>query len=211
MSIFRTAGPYLTNIEASRPNRVSRSTHGAGVHRAEPVLSMIGRLFGRSSSEGEKRTASVPRRSPAHSARPAPRNVRSESEAQEFPIAHLPELRRFVAVSEDVEPGDVLVLDREQRGMSRPGDTPGDSAVIGVVSADPGRLKGRAAATVSGVVNCKVDAAYGRVLPGDSLTVSPTKGHAMHSTVHAPGAILGRAIEPLDSGRGLIKVLVTLR
>jgi ribosomal protein S28E/S33 len=123
----------------------------------------------------------------------------------------LPELRRFVAISEPVEPGDVIVLDRTCRGQMKPGDTAGDHAVIGVVAADPGRIIGRAAVTVSGVVTCKADAAYGPIHEGDTLTVSPTRGHAMHCPSHPTGAILGRALQSLDSGCGLIKVLVTLR
>jgi hypothetical protein len=207
MRIFRTAGPNLTGGDGAPATRVATSSLGGGVQRAEPVLSMIGRLFGRSSSE----TEAVVRSTSVDDGRVAAVRRRAARENPSAAIAHVPELRRFISVSEDVEPGDVLVLDRNIRGSSRPGDAPGDSAVIGVVSADPGRLKGRVATTVSGVVLCKVDATYGPVGPGDSLTVSPTRGHAMHSTIHGPGAILGRALEPLQSGRGLIKVLVTLR
>ena len=63
----------------------------------------------------------------------------------------------------------------------------------------------------SGIVSCKVDAGYGPVRVGDLLTVSPTPGHAMRSSDHTAGTVLGKALEPLDSGTGIIKVLVMLR
>lgn len=168
--------------------------------RTEPVLAMIGRLFSRSPARPEVgRELPTPRRS-----RPTPSEPRG-------PSLSGPELRRLVAISEPVEPGDVLVLDRHRRGQMHRGCVAGDSAVIGVVSADRSRLAERALVTVSGTVLCKADAEYGAIHIGDTLTVSPTAGHAMHSAIHGPGAILGHALEPLPGGRGLIKVVVTLR
>ena len=64
---------------------------------------------------------------------------------------------------------------------------------------------------LSGIALCKVDAGYGAVLPGDLLTTSPTPGHAMRTDNALPGTVIGKAIEPLDAGVGLIKVLVMLR
>ncbi len=64
---------------------------------------------------------------------------------------------------------------------------------------------------LSGVVFCKVDTDYGSIRPGDLLTTSPTPGHAMRAGDPQPGTILGKALEPLDAGTGLIKVLVMLR
>ena len=67
------------------------------------------------------------------------------------------------------------------------------------------------AVALSGTVFCKVDAGYGAIRPGDLLTASPTEGHAMRSRDAAPGTILGKALEPLDSGTGRIRMLVMLR
>ena len=64
---------------------------------------------------------------------------------------------------------------------------------------------------LSGMALCKVDAGYGSIMPGDLLTTSPTAGHAMRADDPPPGTILGKALEPLDTGTGLIKVLVMLR
>ena len=45
------------------------------------------------------------------------------------------------------------------------------------------------------------------------LTSSPTQGHAMKAIDHgrAFGAVVGKALRPLDSGRGLIPILITLQ
>jgi len=64
---------------------------------------------------------------------------------------------------------------------------------------------------VSGVALCKVDAGYGSIRPGELLTTSSTPGHAMRATEPMPGTILGKALEPLETGTGLIRVLVMLR
>ena len=64
---------------------------------------------------------------------------------------------------------------------------------------------------LTGTVPVKVDAGYGAIQVGDLLTTSATAGHAMRSADPRPGTILGKALEPLDAGTGLIKVLVMLR
>ena len=116
--------------------------------------------------------------------------------------------------------------------------TAADTGVFGIVAAEPGMVLGaeppgpekergestaasgetealrtvaRAPVALSGVAFCKVDAGYGSIRPGDLLTTSPTPGHAMHAHEPLPGTILGKALEPLDNGTGLIKVLVMLR
>ena len=63
----------------------------------------------------------------------------------------------------------------------------------------------------SGVVQCKVDADYGPVWPGDLLVTSPTPGHAMRQDLPLPGTVLGKALESLEKGTGTIRVLVMLR
>lgn len=65
---------------------------------------------------------------------------------------------------------------------------------------------------LTGQVWCWVDASYGAVRPGDTLTTSATMGHAMKVTNfnQAAGAIIGKAMSSLDEGRGLVLVLVNL-
>ncbi len=124
--------------------------------------------------------------------------------------------------TEAVEPGTVMVLADEE--TLRPSDEPYDRRVVGVVSGAgayrpgivldkrPGVL-GRAPIALLGKVCCKVDADFGPIAVGDLLTTSPTVGHAMRVSdpLSALGAILGKAMRALQSGRGAIPVLVTLQ
>ena len=57
----------------------------------------------------------------------------------------------------------------------------------------------------------KADAAYGAILAGDLLVASPTPGHVMRAIAPLPGTIVGKAAESLDTGSGLIEILVMLR
>jgi len=58
-----------------------------------------------------------------------------------------------------------------------------------------------------------VDADRSPVRVGDMLTTSSTPGHAMAvtDTSRAFGAVIGKALTPLKSGRGLVKVFVAAR
>src|SRR5258705_704461 len=64
-----------------------------------------------------------------------------------------------------------------------------------------------------GKVYCKVDAQYSSIEVGDLLTSSPTPGHAMKArdTLKAFGAVIGKALRPLDTGTGLIPILIALQ
>jgi hypothetical protein len=66
---------------------------------------------------------------------------------------------------------------------------------------------------LSGRVWVYADATRNPIAPGDLLTTSSTPGHAMKATSYrrAQGAIIGKAMSVLKSGRGLVLVLVTLQ
>lgn len=64
---------------------------------------------------------------------------------------------------------------------------------------------------LAGTTRCKADAGYGSIQVGDLLTVSPTVGHAMRAQNPAPGTVIAKALEPLASGTGVIRVLVMPR
>jgi hypothetical protein len=120
------------------------------------------------------------------------------------------------------EPGTVLVINSTGRLCTS--DDPYDTRVAGVVSG-AGELKPalvlqriqsperRSPIALVGKAFCKVDASFGNVAAGDLLTTSPTRGHAMKvgDRSRALGAILGKALASLESGRGLIPILVGLR
>ncbi len=120
------------------------------------------------------------------------------------------------------EPGTVLII--APSGKLSASVESYDTRVAGVVSG-AGELRPavilqrlqtqrrRSPIALIGKVFCKVDAAFGSVTAGDLLTTSSTQGHAMKVTdrTKALGAILGKALGPLDNGRGLIPILVSLR
>ncbi len=76
----------------------------------------------------------------------------------------------------------------------------------------------RAPVALAGVVPCKVSAENGVIKPGDLLVTSDTTGHAMRAAplqvgdveFYPPGTILGKAMESLDQGTGVILILVSL-
>jgi len=114
-----------------------------------------------------------------------------------------------------VTPGTVMVIDSE--GALRPSDRAYDKRVAGVISG-AGKYKpaivldkqesskNRMPIALMGKVYCKVDASYGAIEVGDLLTTSPTPGHAMKADdpMKAFGAVIGKALRPLEVGQDLI-------
>ena len=121
------------------------------------------------------------------------------------------------------EPGDVLAVSDSGSGAAVRTSATYSPAVVGVYSAAPAFVGGRSVTgddpsagvpvAILGVVDCKVSAENGPIRPGDLLVTSATPGHAMRADRERtlPGTILGKALESLDSGTGLIQVLVTLQ
>ena len=66
---------------------------------------------------------------------------------------------------------------------------------------------------VVGIVPCKVTSDNGPIHAGDLLVTSSIAGYAMKGTDRGKmlGAIVGKALEPLPVGTGMIQVLVTLQ
>ncbi len=122
----------------------------------------------------------------------------------------------------DAEPGTVMVFSDD--AALRACNQAYDKRVAGVVSG-AGDYKPavvldkrasshrRASVGLIGKVFCKADAQYAPIDVGDVLTTSPTIGHAMKATDSAAafGTVIGKALRPLQSGQGLIPILVTLQ
>jgi hypothetical protein len=65
---------------------------------------------------------------------------------------------------------------------------------------------------IVGVVPVKVTAENGAIQPGDLLVASSVPGRAMKAGPNPPqGSVIGKALEPLQAGIGLIKMLATLQ
>jgi len=122
----------------------------------------------------------------------------------------------------DVDPGTVMVI--EEDGRLRPSDTAYDRRVAGVISGAGdrrpaitlGRIRSAASrvpVALVGRVFCKADASEASIEVGDLLTTASRTGHAMKATdpERAFGAVLGKALAPLQSATGLIPILVTLQ
>jgi hypothetical protein len=127
-----------------------------------------------------------------------------------------------VAAAADFGPGTVMVL--TENGALQPSRNAYDKKVAGVISGAgddrPGLILGRCPSSKSrmplalvGRVYCKADAEYGPIDIGDLLTTSPTVGHAMQAAdpAKAFGAVIGKALQPLRSGQGLVRILVALQ
>jgi len=133
-----------------------------------------------------------------------------------------------VAGTGDTKPvaGMVVSIDPGQIGQMRIASWAYDKTVAGILSGANGIAPGitlRQAGTIAdgalpvasiGRVWCYCDAdTNGSIEAGDMLTTSNTPGHAMKVTDfnHANGSIIGKAMSPLKSGRGLVLVLVSLK
>src|SRR6185369_2845887 len=128
---------------------------------------------------------------------------------------------QFGMIGPVAEPGSVVVLvGNDQVCVS---EEPYDRRVGGIVSGAGNYRPGivldrqpdanRCALALSGKVWCKVDADFSPVEVGDMLTTSSTPGHAMRASdpARAFGAVIGKALGSLKSGRALVPVLVALQ
>jgi hypothetical protein len=122
------------------------------------------------------------------------------------------------------EPGDLLVLDVTANRRLTLAAQPYSTLVAGIYSTKPGVLAtphkmtdsssgGEIPLAIVGIVPCKVSAENGPVQRGDLLVTSSTPGYAMKGTDRSRmlGAIVGKAVEALDQGTGIIQVLVSLQ
>ncbi len=72
---------------------------------------------------------------------------------------------------------------------------------------------------VGGVTFVKADATLAPIAKGDLLVTSGTPGHAIKAQpkiidgepIYRNGTIIGKALEDLETGTGMIRVLVMLR
>ncbi len=123
-------------------------------------------------------------------------------------------------------PGMVVSIDPDRVGKLRVSTGSYDRMVAGIISGANGVNAGLTLTQEGSVADgqlpiakvgrvwCLVDAdAAGAVTPGDLLTTSSTAGHAQKVSDFAKsqGAILGKAMSSLPSGRGYVLVLVGLQ
>ena len=138
--------------------------------------------------------------------------------------AQYQDLAEWVPSAEDLEPGMVVILDKRTGNTVKASTTSYDTTVAGVVSAAPGIILGEGSPSkeqvaTTGRVRVRVDASHGAIEIGDLLVTSDIPGTAMKSapvqvagiSMHRPGTIIGKALEPLNGGTGEILVLLSLQ
>lgn len=127
---------------------------------------------------------------------------------------------------DEIKPGMVVSIDPSCVGELRLATSAFDTTVAGIISGangvNPGMVltqkgsvaDGKHAVAMTGRVWCYCDAdANGVINAGDLLTTSNTPGYAMRvrSGDNADGATIGKAMSSLESGHGLVLVLVNLQ
>jgi hypothetical protein len=122
------------------------------------------------------------------------------------------------------EPGDLMVIDPDAPGKFLKSNEAYSTLVAGIYSTKPGFVGRFAPAdpkakdtevpmAMVGRGPTKVSAENGPIKVGDLLVASSTPGYAMKGTDRNRmfGAVVGKALAPLDSATGVIEVLVTLQ
>jgi hypothetical protein len=134
------------------------------------------------------------------------------------------DVAEWVPSTQKLSAGTVVVLDPERANQVVSSTEAYDTRVAGVVSAQPGIAlgqggEGKVLVATTGRVRVRVDATRSPVRIGDLLVTGDVPGVAMKSEpvivggrrMHAPGTIIGKALEPLEKGVGEILVLLSLQ
>lgn len=123
----------------------------------------------------------------------------------------------WAAVSDPVEPGDVIEVDPARPGSYRKASGPCASSVAGVVFGNVGlqplhgaNSDGRVLVALMGIVPVKVTDENGPIRVGDLLVASSTPGHATRWDPEGGcgGGFVGKALEAHETGQGMILVLL---
>lgn len=134
------------------------------------------------------------------------------------------DLAEWVPSARGIHAGYVVITDPNLPGHVLPSSEAYDTRVAGVVSEAPGIVlgesgEGKVKVATVGRIRVKVDATKHAIRIGDLLVTGERAGFAMKSEpvdlggrkLHQPGTLLGKALEPLNSGTGEIMVLLSLQ
>ncbi|NUM76187.1 hypothetical protein HUU40_17620 [candidate division KSB1 bacterium] len=153
-------------------------------------------------------------------------NVAGTTTTKVLTITGGADLAEPFAMSEEeaIAPGSVVIIDEANPGQLKLSEKAYDTRVAGVISGaggvNPGLTlsqedqlgKGQNVA-LSGRVYVKATAVNSSIKPGDMLTTSDRPGHAMKATDRdkSYGTVIGKAMTGLETGEGLVLVLVNLQ
>lgn len=134
------------------------------------------------------------------------------------------DVAEWVPALHNLPAGTVVALNPNQSNQVMASSQAYDTRVAGVISEKPGLALGEAGAgkvlvATTGRVRVKVDATRAAIRVGDLLVTSDQEGVAMKSEplslggtpIHRPGTLIGKALEPLEKGKGEILVLLSLQ
>jgi hypothetical protein len=134
------------------------------------------------------------------------------------------DVAEWVPATHALPAGTVVILNPTKSNEVMASTTAYDTRVAGVVSEHPGLALGeegkdKVLVATTGRVKIKVDATKACIHVGDLLVTSDVEGVAMKSEpvdlggvkIHRPGTLIGKALEPLESGKGEILVLLSLQ
>jgi hypothetical protein len=127
----------------------------------------------------------------------------------------------------DYGPGDVIAVDSDTPNHFTKATEPYSTLVAGVYSTAPGILASshpmadgtdtefskELPLAMIGIVPCKVVDENGPIKPGDLLVASSLPGFAMKGSdrTRLTGAVIGKALDSLASGKGAIRILLALQ
>jgi hypothetical protein len=134
------------------------------------------------------------------------------------------DVAEWVPATRAMPAGTVAVLNPNQSNEVMASAQPYDTRVAGVISERPGIMlgesgQGKVLVATTGRVRVRVDATRAPIHVGDLLVASDKEGMAMKSEpisiggveIHRPGTLIGKALEPLEKGTGVILVLLSLQ
>jgi hypothetical protein len=119
--------------------------------------------------------------------------------------------------SDNLEAGDVVILDSNEETKVKKSNKPYDTMVIGVISTNPSMTmgvlednEGHPPVALLGKVPTKVTTENGPIKVGDNIVSSSKPGHGMKCDDFSKcqGAIIGKALQKLESGEGIIEILI---
>jgi len=120
--------------------------------------------------------------------------------------------------TEVITPGDVVVSSPNGASKLTRSMKSYDTSVIGIITADPVIEISNAPegiklypVALTGKVYCKVDARQQPIRPGDLIVTSETPGCGMKGSIDSfnkVGSVIGKALDSLESGTGVIAIFI---
>jgi len=140
--------------------------------------------------------------------------------ARYFSAGYGGDISETFLTNENLDEGDVVVIDEINEKYIKLSQEPNSSNVIGVVVSSPAIILNSETddgenpslnskkISILGRVKIKVTTENGPIRPGDLLTTSSKPGYAMKSTKKEVGTIIGKSLQNLQTGIGKIEAFI---